>query len=766
MDDARLQALQSRLQALEAQHHALAHDLEAVRADIRSLETGEAPTTAPEPQEPPPPVPPRPKPPAKQPKPKLSQAQLEAFIGGNLIAKLGIVVLVVGVGFFIRYAIENDLISPVMRILAGYLAGLLLTGLAWYLRQRYRTYSAVLLAGGLAVLYFTTFAAYDFYQLLPQLPAFMLMCLLTLFGVVAAYFYDLEVIGIFGLAGAYAVPLLVSSDTGNANALFAYTALINLGVLWLSWRKPWQWLPGVAVFLTWALFAYWYGEFFDPKTDVATAIGFLSLFFVQLYPVLVLRTLLRPAEKAAWPFWILLLAHSNYAYITGLILLGQTGLSAWQGLFSLGNALVHFGFAVLAFRQKLADRRLFFLLAGLTLALLIITIPLQLDGQWVTLIWMAGATLLFWVGRTQQTYFYERASHFLLPLAIFSLWHDFSETYASYIRDEAATTVLPLWNLAALTAVLVIGALAFLNLLRVRHEPLEGKGRWASFSLPLWLVLAGFTFVLAEGNHFTYFQQAQTLVSGEEGERFYDPAWRQFRPLLLASLGLLFGAGLAGAYLRWPHSRRAGFFVAIFLLVGLVVWFQHGGEALWVLVGDQINPSEPLFPPGAGHRWAHYLSWLPVGLALWLGYRAFQRAKPEEGLAKLSLLLMHFGLLAALTLELQLQARLWGGAAGEAAALERAREVGFSVLWGIYALGLVAWGLIKKQQMGRFAGIGLLAVVLIKVFLFDLSGVSIANKTIIFLALGALLLLVAFLYQRFKAEFEATEEPKEDDSPS
>src|SRR5690606_33585531 len=164
-------------------------------------------------------------------KPPGGKSDIEKFIGENLINKIGIAITVIGVAIGAKYSIENDLISPLTRIILGYLAGLGLLGFGIKLKEKYESYSAVLVSGAMAILYFITFAAYSFYGLFPQGLAFGLMLLFTTFGVVAALNYDKQIIAHIGLVGAYAVPFLLSNDSGKATVLFGYMAIINIGIM-------------------------------------------------------------------------------------------------------------------------------------------------------------------------------------------------------------------------------------------------------------------------------------------------------------------------------------------------------------------------------------------------------------------------------------------------------------------------------------------------------------------------------------------------------
>ena len=127
------------------------------------------------------------------------KSDFEKFIGENLISKIGIAITVIGVAIGAKYSIEHDLISPLTRIILGYLAGLALLGVGIKLKEKFENYSAVLVSGAMAIVYFITYAAYDYYQLFPQTLAFVLMVIFTAFTVLAALQYNRQVIALIGL---------------------------------------------------------------------------------------------------------------------------------------------------------------------------------------------------------------------------------------------------------------------------------------------------------------------------------------------------------------------------------------------------------------------------------------------------------------------------------------------------------------------------------------------------------------------------------------
>ncbi|MEP5635471.1 MAG: DUF2339 domain-containing protein, partial [Maribacter dokdonensis] len=77
-------------------------------------------------------------------------------------------------------------------------------------------------------------------------------------------------------------------------------------------------------------------------------------------------------------------------------------------------------------------------------------------------------------------------------------------------------------------------------------------------------------------------------------------------------------------------------------------------------------------------------------------------------------------------------------------------KLGLSILWGVYALLLIALGIWKKKKYLRVGAIVLFSITLIKLFFYDNSSLNTIAKTIVFVSLGVLLLIISFLYNKYK----------------
>ena len=188
----------------------------------------------------------------------------EAFMGVKLFAWLGGLALFFGVVFLVKYSFENNLITPLGRIVIGGAVGLALVATGWWLASgRYRVTAQSLCATGIVILYADLFAAHSFYALVSLTTAFFAMSAVTLGSFLLAVNLSAPVIVILGLLGGFLTPALLPSGADNAPALFLYIALLDLGVAAVALRKQWHYLVLLAALGTALTQLGWAIQFFN-----------------------------------------------------------------------------------------------------------------------------------------------------------------------------------------------------------------------------------------------------------------------------------------------------------------------------------------------------------------------------------------------------------------------------------------------------------------------------------------------------------------------
>jgi len=677
-------------------------------------------------------------------------SDLEKIIGESWINKIGILIVIIGVAIGAKYSIENELISPLTRIILGYLVGIGLLGFGIKLKPKFEGYSAVLVSGFISIFYFITYFAYSFYNLIPQILAFAMMLIFTVFTVFAAIKYNRVVIAHIGLIGAYAVPFLLSSGSGRVDILFSYMLIINLGILFISIKRDWKTLHYSAFFFTWMIYGSWFAnKSFDSNLQgyEALGIGFATAFFLVFYGVSLFNNIISK-EKLDKVNIILILLNSFIYFGFGYgIFNSNTKLDTYLGLFTLFNAVIHFVVLFFIKSKKLADSTLFYSTLGMVFTFITIAIPIQLDGSWVTLLWIAQGTILFWIGKTKNIPIYEKISLPILGLSFLSLLEDWS-----FYRYTNNGDIQAFWNINFLTGILAILGYGFVVSLSRKHAETEENQKFSpfnaikSFYLPALLVLTVYlTFRNEIAYYFDYWYESSSVLVREKGDEYndYNNDIGIFRNIYLLAYSLVFFGGMALLNFYKFKNKILG---VSSIVIGLLVLFAaqtYGLGELGDLRYSYIDGHySKYFDVSINYILVRYLLWGSVAFALWA---IFKNTKSIIENAKFHIFLemvIHISILNFLSNELV----TWMDIAG----YQDIFKLGLSILWSVYSLLLVGLGIYKKKKYLRISALVLFGVTLAKLFLYDISNLSTISKTVVLIVLGLLLLIISFLYNKFK----------------
>mgnify|MGYP003692444567 CR=1 FL=1 len=651
-------------------------------------------------------------------KPKRSREGLEDFIGGNLLNKIGIGILIIGIGIFVKYAIDKDWIGEIGRVMIGLLSGGILMGVAHKLRKSYKAFSSVLLGGGVSVLYFTVGIAFHEYGLFSQTVAFALMCGITAATVFFSIAYDRQEIAILALLGSFATPFMVSQGDGNYVVLFSYILIVNIGMAILAWFRDWKLVRIIGYALTLLLFGGWVlKEYVDHSGKMpAGGLIFAMLFFVTFF-ITTVAYRVRKQQAADVFTYISLMSNSAFFYGISMVMLNGMDANQYMGIFTAGMAVFHFAF-ILPLRKMLkVGDHLQTMLIGLVLTFITLAVPIQLEGNAITLFWAAEAVLVLFLAQKTDLKLLKVGSVILSGLAIVMLFFYWSINFNEYYLVSHPLIL----NGAFLTSMLVAGSILLLRFLHSRKEKTDSFSKalapvYQFVSLPLFYL--GMVVELA-------------LWLKGEGPGVNSIAITAFTGLYLSGMMI------------WANVSKRKMFGNVVAILGVLT------SVLWALIQVGLldvmryrfmsNPeTAPFFP------W-HLLTFLSVGVLLVV---CFRHVKNEIGLNSDfgKLLIYGFSLLAVMTLSLELDnvlAMLGVGAAG-------AHKVGYPILWGVSGFTMIALGMREKLVHLRIAGLALFCLIFLKLFLFDIWSVSAGGKIAAFISLGVLLLVISFMYQRLR----------------
>lgn len=769
-----IRLLEEKLQALIDRQEHLTEDIAQLRTEINRVKAGVRMAALPkdelltdwapvqggmfEPERPAAPAPPQPQVPPEplrsEPRVPKAKSDIEKFIGENLINKIGIVITIIGVGIGAKYAIDRDLISPLMRIVAGYVFGLAMLGVAVRLKPNYTNFSAVLLSGAMAILYFITYAAHGFYDLIPQGVTYALMVLFTVFTVGAALYYDMQVIAHIGLVGAYAVPYWLGGDPDRPILWFVYIAIINAGILVLAFKKYWRSLYLSAFGLTWLMFSTWYGFSYKEALHFSQALVFTSLFFGIFYVAFLAHKLV---QKAPFHPADIAIVATNSLIFFGLgysILVEHDSGKDYCGLFALANATVHAVTGWMIFKQKEASTSLINLAAGMALFFAAWAVPIQWDGNIVTLVWAGAAALLFWTGRTRSWPFYEAVAYIFMVLASLSLLDDWTRYYW---EDGRANHFHTLFNIRFLSSVLFLAAFGHIFLLNKNPRyPSEwaiknGLRSIASYALPAVLLYVLYTAFFQEISDYWEQLERSSVIAlpREEGftEKIWNPNLPHFQAIWLLNYTLLFLSVLALANMRLFKNKLLAAVNLTGLAIVVLAFITTGFYELGELRSNFVRPEhKEWFQADISGIIIRYISLAFLATALIALGRYVKEFFPQRPLKIGFDLLLHLSILIAASTEMV----GWMDMAHSA----QSNKLALSILWGVYALLLIVLGIRAHKKHLRIAAIVLFGATLLKLFFYDLADLDTISKTIVFVSLGLLLLGISFLYNKYRGAME------------
>ncbi len=662
---------------------------------------------------------------------------LEKFIGENLANKIGIGVLVIGIGFFVKYAIDQDWINEIGRVFIGIACGGILLGLAHRMRKTFTAFSSVLVGGGIAVLYLTIFIAFHTYHMFETPVAFLLMIVITGFAVVFSLAYNRIELAIIAVLGGFASPFMVSTGEGNYVALFTYITILDVGMLVLSYFRRWPAINVIVYVLTVLLFGSWAASRYNYETPgmILGTLGFATGFYLIFFAMNLVNNLKERRKFGAFDFAMLLSATLFY-YSAGMFVLTNPATNDYRGLFTALLAIFNFGFAYALFKNSKADRNLVFLLIGLVLTFISLAAPVQLEGNYITLFWAAEAVLLLWLSQKSGIQLMRTTSVAVMVLMVISLVMDLQKVYgvSAWSFDETVPEMNIVFNQGYLTCLVAVASLVgTILLLRKESEKIA--------FIPLLAYRSGLMVALVLLVYFmNWFELSYHLLYA-----FGDDFTTQTIALGCYNFLFLMVLTLAERKVTTPGSDvQKGFAFIGFLAI--VIFIRY--------VGEILNARDEMILNGGTSIgfWLHYLM---VAFVLVICAISIQRMKlhTEFNLRTKNayswVYVAFFVFVASFELD-NLIAKVFATSETYDHVVTQNHKIGFPILWGLASFLLIAIGLKWKIRHLRIISLTLFLVTLVKLFLVDIRGISEGGKIAAFISLGVLLLVVSFMYQRLK----------------
>ncbi len=477
---------------------------------------------------------------------------LETKIGQYWLNRIGIVAILVGVSYFLKYAFENNWIGPSGRVVIGLLAGIGLV--IWSERLRNRgnaAFSYSMKAVGIGTLYLSVWGAFQVYHLIPSAAAFVAMVIITAATITLAVSQDAELLASFSLVGGFATPLLLSTGQNHEAILFSYVVMLDIAILTMAVIKPWRRLVWGSFAGTMVLYLGWYSVYYS-RSQRALTVVFAAL-FAALFAAIPLATRYRASTRIAGPSVTLtllpLLNAAAFFLAISTMYAGEPVTLAW---FALVLAAIYLGIGG-AFREYFPGQDTSFinlLHVAIAIAFISIAIPLKLDAQWITMGWLVESAALLWISARTQAGFLRYFGVAALAAGIFRLLF--------YDRFYPDTLVFNMRFATYAVAIAVLGGIARYG---ERHASTKGK-TFFNVAVVALNLLALIALTLEASDYF-----ARQLAAS----RNYGLSYHQIllaRRFSYSAIWLVYGAGLMAvgflkrsAFVRWQALALMAFTV-------------------------------------------------------------------------------------------------------------------------------------------------------------------------------------------------------------
>ena len=647
-----------------------------------------------------------------------SETNFEKYIGENLFGKIGILIFIIGIGFFVKYAIDQNWINETARTLMGYAVGAGMLVLAERLHKRYHTFSSLLAGGAFGIYYLITAIAFHYYGLFSHTMAFVILCVTTIFMSAVSVLYDRKELAVTALVGGFIAPFIISTDSSSIISLQIYITILNIGMFCLAMYKKWAILPmvsfGFTYIILWGTTAL--GSFSDSEavTTYPTLFAFATLFYVIfLLPVVfILRT--QYGENTRLGLLGIITANSFMYLIYGDFLLqhfeASSDTTAYLAFFIAAvNLAIHL---YLRFRVEGQDT-LRNLMLGIAVTFASMGVPILFSAANVLMVWAAESVLLLWLFTKEKNRIYELASAVLLLLTLGAL--AYYRTTDAFIHDTGDSLFFN--GAFFVTTFVSIAYYVVAVIMQFNKELFSDTKRLIAYTPCNAIAYAlGFSILFLAFRDNFHFHLEQPIS--------------EYASLLTANIMLLGGALILRKRFEISENKLA-YEISLYLagiLFAMTVWNYTDPEGLllrWLMALVTIA----------------YMAYCMRGQLL---VTSNQRNLHTEYSIISTLMWLTLTRLLLITFN------------------EVNFSTAFSLSLGIAAFILMCIGMRYHSKEIRIVSLAEFGIVIGKLILNDVWAMPSLGKIIVFISLGALLLILSFLYQKLKdALFNEKEQEQE-----
>ena len=663
---------------------------------------------------------------------KPDNVSIEYSIASTWLLRIGIIAIVACVGYFLKWSMDHGILGPWGRISMSILSGLVMIVWGTFITgKKFHLVGQGLIGGGFATLYFSLFAAGPLYDKLTMPTVFLLMIFVTICAAILSIQFNSMLIAIFATVGGFATPFLLQSPEPNFTILFGYLALLNVGVVGVSYFKQWRLLNYLAFYFT---YSFLLGSMFQYSKPLFPTFIVFSTFAFLIQAILVYLNNLRE-KVASTPLEIFHLILNTLLFTgVGYQLLDSTFGRPYPAILAIGLAAFFIGHTILFLNQKTQDRPMMIAFLSLSGFFSVWAVPLIFGQETIGIFWSLQALMMMWLGLKLKNQFLKGTAMLLYFLtAAKVLLSDIQIDYMSRLRAHTFQDYLPLLIEHIWQYGIIIGSfIGAFYLLENTPKPFvhmatpsgNDTKEWVAPSIYskifFWMgSLAILTFLLLEVRQIFSFAillqgPALGLIWIVFGLFFISRWKKKFEYILIWVGGLCLSIPFALLFISEFFRWGAGNFIYTYASSPLFIFARF--IEFFILIAGCLIANKLILGGTPINKISKHnqslISFILIGVAIFI----FWIFLSFELGTVLSLIAPHF------------------------------KEGGISILWSVFAMSLLGVGIIKNIKNIRYCGLALFTVVVCKIFFIDLAQMEMIVRVLAFLVVGIVLILGAVSY--------------------
>lgn len=432
--------------------------------------------------------------------PEIITEKYEEESSGKILGRIGIGALVLGIGFFLKYAFDNNWIGPSGRIFIGVLVGIILIGLGQYFRKKYEMFSEVMFGGGIVVLYLSFYAAHYFYNLISPSTTGLLMVIVTGLTFVFSFINEDSKLAILAVVGGFMTPYIIGASGNNMVEVFSYITILNIGVLAVTIFKKWPELVALAIVGTAINFITWFVPFYK-ESYLSATVFFLIVTFIMFFIASIYRIVIYKAKSTELDYFLLI--SNAFGFFAMFYHIMKPNHESTLGFYTLILAIIYMLLSYFVNKQNSEDKTLNIFMPAMAVAFLSVAVPIQFSGATIAILWFIESCVLFLVASSMENRGFQLMGIFVYVIGIINFfgWNN---------SDVLSSNFVPFMNKAFGILIVAIISAYFISYIYKRYGSVSMENQ--KDGIIAFIVIANIVTLYAFSTQIIFYYNSQNII--------------------------------------------------------------------------------------------------------------------------------------------------------------------------------------------------------------------------------------------------------------